>query len=300
LRTRRRRTHFWFWELSLLWQLLRPFGISWCEDRLACRIIIRCARSRGPRGFFCLHDFCRGPVNPDVIRLESCSHMRVLSIRTVYAVTSLACLLLAFLLVVYLVAAGADWLALEHVALKFAAGSAVVLSLYFGSCAACNCLLWIGLFENKTFLNVLGSVAAIASVYCLFLTIPRFLHMNLDWVHLALLSLLSFVAATCIRAGTGWRAFGVLSLLYSLPLGLLSIGPISYFLFPPPPDPVGGNGVNAGILLMLMVPFAFVALPTWIASMIFERWRVVWRLAVGLLCLPGSVAVAYFLFKIAR
>ena len=32
-------------------------------------ITIRCTRSRGPRGFFCLHDFRRGPVNVAVIQL---------------------------------------------------------------------------------------------------------------------------------------------------------------------------------------------------------------------------------------
>ena len=32
-------------------------------------ITIRCTRSRGPRGFFCLHDFRRGPVNVAVITL---------------------------------------------------------------------------------------------------------------------------------------------------------------------------------------------------------------------------------------
>ena len=35
-----------------------------------CRITIRCTRSRGPRGFFCLQDFRRGPVNVDVIPLS--------------------------------------------------------------------------------------------------------------------------------------------------------------------------------------------------------------------------------------
>ena len=34
-----------------------------------CGITIRCTRSRGPRGFFCLHVLRRGPVNVDVIPL---------------------------------------------------------------------------------------------------------------------------------------------------------------------------------------------------------------------------------------
>ena len=33
-------------------------------------ITIRCTRSRGPRGFFCLQDVCRGPVNVAVIQLD--------------------------------------------------------------------------------------------------------------------------------------------------------------------------------------------------------------------------------------
>ena len=34
-------------------------------------ITIRCTRSRGPRGFFCLQDVRRGPVNVAVIALSS-------------------------------------------------------------------------------------------------------------------------------------------------------------------------------------------------------------------------------------
>ena len=40
-------------------------------QRIPIRVItIRCTRSRGPRGFFCLQDVRRGPVNVDVIRLS--------------------------------------------------------------------------------------------------------------------------------------------------------------------------------------------------------------------------------------
>ena len=31
---------------------------------------MRCTRRRGPRGFFCLHDVCRGPVNVAVIQTQ--------------------------------------------------------------------------------------------------------------------------------------------------------------------------------------------------------------------------------------
>ena len=40
------------------------------NDRAIRGITIRCTRSRGPRGFFCLHVFSRGPVNVDVMPLE--------------------------------------------------------------------------------------------------------------------------------------------------------------------------------------------------------------------------------------
>ena len=39
-------------------------------------ITIRCTRSRGPRGFFCLHVFRRGPVNVAVITLKSSAFPR--------------------------------------------------------------------------------------------------------------------------------------------------------------------------------------------------------------------------------
>ena len=130
--------------------------------------------------------------------------------------------------------------------------------------------------------------------------LPSLRHMRADWMlQLMPLVLSTSVAAICIKAGTGWRVFGFLSLVFSLPLALLSIGPILYTTFPPPPDPVGGNGINAGIQLMLMIPFASVALPTWIASMFFERWRIKWHVTLGLLCLPGSVVLAGYLLQIA-
>ena len=40
------------------------------DQRGLRRITIRCTRRRGPRGFFCLHDFRRGPVNVAVITLR--------------------------------------------------------------------------------------------------------------------------------------------------------------------------------------------------------------------------------------
>ena len=41
------------------------------DDSHTRRVItIRCTRSRGPRGFFCLRGVCRGPVNVAVIPLS--------------------------------------------------------------------------------------------------------------------------------------------------------------------------------------------------------------------------------------
>ena len=256
-----------------------------------------CTRSPFSGGLRCCA-FCTGPVNPDVIRLENRSRMKVVSLRSVCAATSLACFVLAFLIAIYLFAAGAFWVMPENVALKLTGAAALVLSLYFGSCAAFKRLLWLRMFQSKVFLNALGAMAAIGSVCFLLSAFQSLVHMDPNWLHVALPALLTFLAAVCIRAGTGWSAFGIFSLLYSLPLGLLSIGPLSYMLFPPPPDPVGGNAINAGIVMMLMIPFACTALPTWIASMFVERWRAAWHILIGLLCLPGSVVVASFLPQI--
>ena len=49
-------------------------------------ITIRCTRSRGPRGFFCLHDVCRGPVNVAVIPLKT--KVRDLSTMSVWILIS--------------------------------------------------------------------------------------------------------------------------------------------------------------------------------------------------------------------
>ena len=48
-------------------------------------ITIRCTRSRGPRGFFCLQDVCRGPVNVDVIQTyyRASTHQGVFSDGTI-------------------------------------------------------------------------------------------------------------------------------------------------------------------------------------------------------------------------
>ena len=46
-------------------------AISLVNIKTKRRITIRCTRSRGPRGFFCLQDFRRGPVIVDVITLKA-------------------------------------------------------------------------------------------------------------------------------------------------------------------------------------------------------------------------------------
>ena len=55
-------------------------------------ITIRCTRSRGPRGFFCLQDVRRGPVNVDVITL----HMKF-RLSTLMLLTTLLCCALGVL-----------------------------------------------------------------------------------------------------------------------------------------------------------------------------------------------------------
>ena len=56
------------------------------------QITIRCTRSRGPRGFFCLQVNRRGPVNVDVIRLISMYSVSNESpIRFTYRISHLLC-----------------------------------------------------------------------------------------------------------------------------------------------------------------------------------------------------------------
>ena len=61
-------------------------------------ITIRCTRSRGPRGLFCLQDVCRGPVNVDVIMANQLHPMPLsmpkltgFAIALLLALTSLGC-----------------------------------------------------------------------------------------------------------------------------------------------------------------------------------------------------------------
>ena len=219
--------------------------------------------------------------------------MNLFSVRSVCTLASFVCLVVAFLIGAYLSATTGDWLTSEHVVLKLAGGTALAFSVYFGSSAACRRLLWIQLFRNKKVLCTLGAIATMTSVLCFVLILPRLGQMRAGWsLQLIPLLLSTSVAAICIKAGTGWRVFGILSFVFSLPLGLLSIGPLIFTLFPPPPDPVGGNGINAGMVMMLMIPFAINALPAWVASMLFERWRLAWLIFIGLLCLPGLVLLA--------
>ena len=62
----------------------RRNGIQVAQIRCGAKqrvITIRCTRSRGPRGFFCLHDFRRGPVNVAVIGLRNVERGSILNQR---------------------------------------------------------------------------------------------------------------------------------------------------------------------------------------------------------------------------
>ena len=63
-------------------------------------ITIRCTRSRGPRGFFCLHDFRRGPVNVAVITLAQRQTIMPFrfSLRSIFLFVTTACVGLALYL----------------------------------------------------------------------------------------------------------------------------------------------------------------------------------------------------------
>ena len=225
--------------------------------------------------------------------------MNLFSIRSFCILASLACLVVTFLVAAYLSALSWDWLSLEHLGLKSGGVTALFFSLYFAGSAAFKRMLWIQLFRSKELLCTLGAIATMVSFLWFMLSLPSLAHMRFDWwLHLMPILSSALVGAICIRAGTGWRVFGFFSLISSLPLGLLSIGPILYTLLPPPPDPVGGNGINVGIQLMLMIPCASIALPTWIASMFLEQRRTAWHILIGLLCLPGSVVLVCHLARI--
>ena len=177
---------------------------------------------------------------------------------------------------------------------------ACILFGYFASSAGYDQFLWLGLLKSKSFLCMLSLNATCVSVFCLVLTLSSTSHRQSDWLLLPLLSLSTLAAAVCLRRALGVRAFGWHSLVYSLPVGLLSIGPISYLLFPPAADPVGGAGIGAGILVAWMIPFIIVAIPMWIAAACFERWQISWHFLIVFLCLPGTAAISLFFAGIAR
>ena len=171
---------------------------------------------------------------------------------------------------------------------------ACMLFGYFASSAGYDQFLWLSLLKSKLFLCVLSVNATCVSVFCLALTLSNTSHMHSYWLVLPLLSLSTLAAAACLRRALGVRAFGRHSLVYSLPVGLLSTGPISYLLFPPTADPVGGSGIGVGILVAWMIPFIIVAIPMWIAAVCFEPWPISWHFLIALLCLPGTAAISLF------
>ena len=124
----------------------------------------------------------------------------------------------------------------------------LVLLVYFGGGTIYSKFLWHPLFVSKPFLCVLAGVAACVSLLCFASTLSTIGHMDFSWFILALLALSTLSAAACLRHVFGGCAFGWLSLVYSLPIGLLSLAPISYLIFLPSADPVAGAGIGIGIL----------------------------------------------------
>ena len=226
-------------------------------------------------------------MNVDVIQLGRCLQMKISRTRLICIAGASICFIVAALLAVYVLTSSRNS---EANLLKLWLLVACALFGYLGGSAYFNKFLWLRLFRNEAFLSALASIATCVSFFCLVLAFTTFGRMDLNFLLLALLMSSTLVAAACFRLAIGVRAFGWVSLLFSLPTGLISIGPVSYFLFPPPADPVGGAGINAGILIMLMIPFASVGVPTWIAAAYFERWRLRWHVLIALIYLPSALA----------
>lgn len=199
---------------------------------------------------------------------------------------------LSLLLFAFLQASGGVWESGNQLGIKAGLLAILGLFIYFAVSAALDRFLWISLLRSKLFLAGLGIVAILFSISCLVLSFSGLAQMKFGWLSLASIVISALVSAICFRFAFEWQAFGILTLIYGVPLALLSIGPINFVLFPPPADPVGGNGIGIGIVLAFMLPFAGVSMANWFASMFFENWRRRWRVIMALLCLPGSTILA--------
>lgn len=203
-----------------------------------------------------------------------------------FGIGSLVFVVVAVFLVIYLSSLRTGWVGAEHSTPKIFLLVACSLSAYMAVCAARDRVWLMSLFYNRTFTFAFGVLAAIGSVVCLFLFFGDY-----NWGYGAALVTSTLLSAAAFRFGLGYRAFGVFSLLYGVPAGLLSIGPVIYLINPPPPGPAGGTGINAGIAIVFMAPFVSMAILNWIGSLCFEKWTIVWHIAIAILCLPGAAVL---------
>ena len=203
-----------------------------------------------------------------------------------FVVGSLIFAVVAIFLAIYLSSLNTGWVGAEHSTPKIFLLVACSLSVYLAVCAARDRVWLMSLFDNRTFTLAFGIFAAIVSVVCLFLVFADF-----NWGYAVALVTTSLLSAAAFRFGLHYQAFGVFTLLYGVLGGLLSVGPVMYLLNPPGPDPAGGNGINAGIAIVLMAPFISMAILNWIGSLCFEKWTIVWHIAIAILCLPGAAVL---------
>jgi len=93
----------------------------------------------------------------------------------------------------------------------------------------------------------IGVLIGLTSFFMLFKAV-----VESDWTYFLLWAATTFASALIIRWKTGFPAFSIYSLLYTLPVTVASVSMVFYLIDPPPAGPAGGNAINAGMQMVFI------------------------------------------------
>jgi len=105
---------------------------------------------------------------------------------------------------------------------------------------------------------------------------------------------LTISSAYSFKLVLDFPAFSVYSLIHTLPMNFLLCWFVLCSLLAPTSDPVGGNGINAAIVLFLLAAWGGVLGPLSLLSFWFESRNKVWYVVLGILFAPTLMLLLLF------
>ena len=213
----------------------------------------------------------------------------VLSLRLWCLLGASVSAILGGLIATFLCSVPDAWLDQEHSLLLAGFICSLLLTGYLVASGISKRMLLIELVRSEVFLVASGCFTLVASLPLLVMV-----RTNYSVTYFTLFLLAALIGASLLRLGVSWRVFGSISMLLTIPSSLLlSLVWLTYANSPP--DPVGGNGINAGILTLMLAPFAAVGSLAWLGAIITEKWPVWWYLLMALPCIPILVTIIMFI-----